>query len=591
MYFLRNDVKDKKELLVKVWVLYCFFVFASTEILSIFNGISRINLTIIYGIMFVVLFLFTRNRLKGLRFQFKFSAYWKWYLLLFLVVLLPLFLIAIYYPPNNYDSMTYHLPRVEHWIQNKNVDFYQTNNSRQLFLAPMAEYIILHWRLLAGEDYFVNLVQYISMILSVLLASLIVKHYKGGELAELLSVVLVATIPMGILQSTSTQNDYVTAFYVIASLYFFLKDDIFFLSLCIGLGILTKNTYVVFVLPLGIYWFFIWIKEKRFEVWKRMILIFFLFFLINGLHLYRNFSYFGSPIGPKDMSNEAMNQSFAPKYIVSNIVRNLGIHLSLPNSIFNSYIKNLIENIHQNFGISSNDYINTWYSEKYIPYFAMHEDYAGNFVLIVLFLLTSLISFLKLSKFAVYHIVLLVGFFLFSLVFKWQPWHSRLLLPWFVLICPIIGLTLVKYINKSFFIKLIMVLLLFLSIPFVLGYLPFNSYKLTVNSNRPFKKEILLNKTRYQRYISSNKINGIYCDIVKKVKEMGSKSILLDINSNSWEYPLWVCLRKYDLDLNVKYADLGHSFDNLDDNVLITDKTYDINTIDCIDYGILKLGY
>jgi len=136
-----------------------------------------------------------------------------------------------------------------------------------------------------------------------------------------------------------------------------------------------------------------------------------------------------------------------------------------------------------------------------------------------------------------------------------------------------------------------MVLLLFLSIPFVLGYLPFNSYKLTVNSNRPFKKEILLNKTRYQRYISSNKINGIYCDIVKKVKEMGSKSILLDINSNSWEYPLWVCLRKYDLDLNVKYADLGYSFDNLDDNVLITDKTYDINTIDCIDYGILKLGY
>lgn len=591
MYFLRNDVKDKKELLVKVWILYCFFVFVSTEILSFFNGIGRINLTIIYGILFIVLFLFTRNSLKRLNFKLKFSGYWKWYLLLFLVVLLPLFLIAIYYPPNNYDSMTYHLPRVEHWIQNKNIDFYQTNNSRQLFLAPMAEYIILHWRLLAGEDYFVNLVQYVSMILSIIVAALIVKHYKGSRIAELLSVVLVATIPMGILQSTSTQNDYVTAFFVIASLYFFLKDNIFFLSLCIGLGIFTKNTYVIFVLPLGVYWLFIWIKKKKFEVWKRISLILFFILLINGAHLYRNLKYFGSPFGPKDMSNEAINQSFAPKYIVSNMVRNLGINLSLPNYKFNSYIKNLIENIHQNFGISSNDYVNTWYSERYIPYFAMHEDYAGNFVLIVLFLLTSLISFLKLSKIAVYYIVLLVEFFLFNLVFKWQPWHSRLLLPWFVLICPIIGLTLVKFINKSVFIKLIMVLLLFLSIPFILGYLPFNSYKLTVNSNRPFKKEILLNKSRYQRFISSNKINGIYCDIIKKIKEMGSKSILLDINSNSWEYPLWVCLRKYDLDLNVNYFGGSSSFDNLDGSVLITDKTYDIKTIKSMDYGLLKLGY
>jgi hypothetical protein len=71
-------------------------------------------------------------------------------------------LIALYSPPNSGDSQSYHLARVEHWIQNRSLEFYLTSNTRQLMLPPFAEVLILHFRLLSGGDRFDNLVQWLA---------------------------------------------------------------------------------------------------------------------------------------------------------------------------------------------------------------------------------------------------------------------------------------------------------------------------------------------------------------------------------------------------------------------------------------------
>src|SRR5262249_24186271 len=69
-----------------------------------------------------------------------------------LVLVLGELTLALASPPNNYDSQTYHLPKIEHWVAQHNVQFFATEIQRQITISPGAEYLLLHLRLLTGGD-------------------------------------------------------------------------------------------------------------------------------------------------------------------------------------------------------------------------------------------------------------------------------------------------------------------------------------------------------------------------------------------------------------------------------------------------------
>ena len=48
------------------------------------------------------------------------------------VLVLTIALIAVVAPPNTFDSMTYHMSRVAHWVQNASVEPYPTGIQRQM---------------------------------------------------------------------------------------------------------------------------------------------------------------------------------------------------------------------------------------------------------------------------------------------------------------------------------------------------------------------------------------------------------------------------------------------------------------------------
>jgi len=67
--------------------------------------------------------------------------------------------VALVAAPNSWDSLTYHLPRVEQWIQEGSLAHFPTASMRQLASNPFAEMLILHFRLLVERDCLDNLVQ------------------------------------------------------------------------------------------------------------------------------------------------------------------------------------------------------------------------------------------------------------------------------------------------------------------------------------------------------------------------------------------------------------------------------------------------
>ena len=128
--------------------------------------------------------------------------------------------------PNTWDSMTYHLPRIEQWLQNKSLEFYPVWQLRQVEIILLAEKLILVVRSIFPSMSSANMVQWFSYAGCILVGNRITRELGGSRSSQCLSSVIIATLPMAILQSSSTQTDLVVAFFSAASVYFLMRVQI-----------------------------------------------------------------------------------------------------------------------------------------------------------------------------------------------------------------------------------------------------------------------------------------------------------------------------------------------------------------------------
>jgi len=264
-----------------IWGVLLVFI---TELLSIFNLINFKFILLSWGLITLMLcivafclYLFNADSKINLipacfPQKIEFNKYLASLLILLTLNVLILGLIAFIAAPNNSDSVTYHMSRVIHWIQNANIAHYPTNITRQLYSGPFAEFVILHLQILSDGDRFANLVQWFSMIGSVIGASLIAKQLKADIRGQSFSAVIASAIPMGILQSSTTQNNFVVSFWLVCFVYYLLKlkeieneKSVLIYScaggIALGLAFLTKATAYVISLPFLI-WLFISVIKK-----------------------------------------------------------------------------------------------------------------------------------------------------------------------------------------------------------------------------------------------------------------------------------------------------------------------------------------
>ena len=263
--------------------------------------------------------------------------------------------------------MSYHLTRVMVWAQNQNINLFSTPDQRMLMMPPFSGFLNLHIYLIFENKYFFNFVQWLSMFSSIILVSLIAKELKGSLKVQLLASFFLATLPMGILQSTSTQTDYVISFWFLSFLYFLIKyknksnlKNIFFLSTSLGIGILSKQTMFFFSLPFIALFYFIIQKKSLKITFFHFIISALILITINLGHFKRTYDLYGNFTGFHETNVSATNETFKPKHLTSNIIRNLSLNLTLPNKNYNQILRDGLKDIHKSLNISITDQQNTF---------------------------------------------------------------------------------------------------------------------------------------------------------------------------------------------------------------------------------------
>lgn len=429
---------------IKAFLSISLISYLLVEVLSINNQLSFTSISIAWGLVAVGKGIFLWKNYTNIYFQtISFKAIekkYQWLLIFaFVFVLLPLLLLSIFIPPNNWDSLAYHLPRIEHWIQNKNIYPYPTNLIRQIITPPFSEYVLLQLRLLSGNDWFLNLLQYSSLIGVLFIATQLFQFLKINYKGQIVLCAVLISLPMLIFQSTTTQTDLLSAFYLLVFIlfsYLFIqnnnKESFVYLVIALSIGVLSKYTIAIFALPFILYIIYHVLKQKNlslllFTATSSIIIA----AIVLAPFLYRNYLSFGSLTGNEYFGASMSNAKISLAYTISNSLKNIADFISVPMNAFNHLMLSFIDKIHLLIGITVNDKGANWNEMNFIVNNHLNEDSAGSLLHFIIFIVSFFLLFRwKDKKWVVLYIAgLLLTFFIYSSIFRYSPWNNRLFLP------------------------------------------------------------------------------------------------------------------------------------------------------------------
>ncbi|MEV4466824.1 hypothetical protein AB0J51_24760 [Micromonospora echinofusca] len=402
-------------------------------------------------------------------------------------------LIALLAEPNNFDSQTYHLPKVEHWVARGGLDFWPTAIHRQVTIPPGAEYLLLHLRLFTGGDALHNLVQWAAGVGVLLAATRITAQLGGGRRAQLLTAFVLATTPMVALQATSTQTDLVCAAWVACAATVALDGlrrragvgAMLALGAATGLTALTKTSGLVAVGPLLLLWGLAQLRLARTGAQpdragpdragprglvtgtvdparaggsgsrqvRRTVagsaLILLVAVVVVGPFLARVTAEFGHPLGPPRLRESIPMERHDPPSLVVNALRIAHTAFDTPLAPLRRAGAEAIVGGAELIGVDPQDRATTFGRERFpVPAWYPDEDrvafpLAGALAAIgAAYALArpGRISPTRAGSLRAYAVVVVAAVLLHTAMIKWQPWGNRLLLYALTLAVPLAGL-------------------------------------------------------------------------------------------------------------------------------------------------------
>jgi hypothetical protein len=479
------------------------------------------------------------------------------------------FFLAYVSAPATADAMTYHLSRVEHWIQNRSVAPYPSNIERELWPGPGAEYIMLHVELLSQGDRGATVIQWVAYVANIIAASLIAAELGASRRGRILAAFLAATIPGAVAQATGAQVELVFSFWLACSVFLGLrlgaikKGEAWVAAAAafgagVGIAVFTKATAYVYFAPFGI-WFLVasfrsnGLRAARFWIVAGVIAV-----AINTPVYYRNIVLYGNPLS-KPGANGVVNSSFFFGGTVSNVMRNISLHFGTPFQSVNSGIETAINSVDASLGVLPDDKRTTFPGETF--HFLGNqsaEQTAGSPVqVLIAFGVLGFLVVAGRTKYRTqleYMLCVAGGFLLFSFYLRWQPWHARLHVPLLMLAVPVCAVVLDR-IRRRWVIGAVSALAFVVALPPLLR-----------NPARPLlAARPVFEVPRQQQYFAEHTdLYAPYVAATDYLKSMPCRDIGLWMRGDGAEYLIWVLMRTHGRDgVRIRHVSVGNPSANL----------------------------
>lgn len=465
-------------------------------------------------------------------------------------------------PPNHGDVMSYHLPRIVMWLQNRSVAFYPTNDGRQLHQPPGAEYAMMHLHALASGDRFVGLIQWAGFVLSALVVSLIVERLGGGKRLQIIAAAFCLTMPQSIVMAPSGKNDCVVGFLIAAFVYYLImfsqKEEGKYLvaaGVSAGMALLTKGTAYFFLPPLCL----VLVAKWRWSGWRRksayLALALAAAALINSPQWGRNAMLIGSPVGSdNEWGTKYAIEPIGPRTTYASVLKNLAVHLGTPVTVLNQWIESGIVRLVALSGTNVNDPgTNWWRGRFYLPSRPGLDSYAGNPWHLMMIFLTILFLLLARDRRELpweLSLGLILAFVFFCAVLRWQGNISRFHIPLFVVWAAPVVIVLGRKLNPNF---LVLTLLLLLAPAY------WRAVSLQRQSMLPGSPNNIFTESRMHLYFAHYpQLRDPYLKAVDAVKESGCRRIAFVSELDEFEYPIIAGLGGETGTLGYQYVHILH---------------------------------
>lgn len=389
------------------------------------------------------------------RFRAKITTPPLWLLLTINLSFAVIIVMAVVSPPMNFDVQIYHLPRQIYWMMQGSVEPFAASHTHQISMPVLSEFLGLNLLILSGGDGLHNLVQTFFLLASCGLVTLIAGSLGATPRAQLLSLLFVVLVPVIFFEASNAKNDIILSFFVLISLavgvniwtgQWNVSLPLLLLSaLAAGLALSTKGTAIAYLPALALLIIAACIRTGAFRI---LLLAFVPSLLLSVLpaapQLLRNMQVFHSPEGP---NLHHSNLHHDPLSIASVALRNAVGQFTFGSESWNLMLEHETRSLLTYVGLNADDPSTTFEGQVFhLPYFAGLEDIVPAPVQTTLLLLLPfalLIPHFRRSRgmlplFAVTFLSLLF----FCLIFRWQPWQGRLLIPAYFIAAPMAGILL-----------------------------------------------------------------------------------------------------------------------------------------------------